>query len=232
MEYPERPVAAASMLVVRRGRVLLVRRRFPPSPGFWALPGGKVELGETVAEAAVREVFEECGIRTAAREVLTVVDLLVPDGERMRFHFVLAVCRGVYLEGEPSPSGEVTAAAWIDLAQVDDLPLTDATRDVIRTCTGKEETKVMPVRAHVIVRGKVQGVWFRVFTRDEAQVRGVSGWVRNRPDGSVEMVAQGDRPAVEALIAWCRQGPPRARVEQVAVAWEEYVEGPASFEIR
>ncbi len=69
---------------------------------------------------------------------------------------------------------------------------------------------------HVTIYGIVQGVWFRATTREQAQRLGVNGWVRNTPDGAVEAHMQGDDVAVDALLAWCRQGPPGARVEQVA----------------
>jgi acylphosphatase len=74
---------------------------------------------------------------------------------------------------------------------------------------------------HVLVTGRVQGVWFRAWTRDQARARGVSGWVRNRPDGSVEAVISGPSEAVEALIAALYEGPPRADVEDVHVTETE-----------
>ncbi len=70
---------------------------------------------------------------------------------------------------------------------------------------------------HVHVTGRVQGVWFRAWTREQAEARGVSGWVRNRSDGSVEAVVAGPDDAVQALIAVLRQGPPAAEVEEVHV---------------
>ena len=75
------------------------------------------------------------------------------------------------------------------------------------------------VRAHVVVRGVVQGVWFRASTQREAELLGLTGWVRNAPDGSVEAAFEGPRPTVERMIAWCHAGPPRAIVEDVEVAW-------------
>jgi len=78
-----------------------------------------------------------------------------------------------------------------------------------------------PARAHVIVSGRVQGVWFRGTARQEALARGLSGWVRNRPDGTVEAVFEGSRRAVESMVAWCYRGPRLARVESVQVRWEE-----------
>lgn len=76
------------------------------------------------------------------------------------------------------------------------------------------------VRARILVRGLVQGVFYRQSTVHEAGRLGLSGGVRNLADGSVEAVAEGDRAAVERLVAWCRRGPPSARVDSVDVAWE------------
>lgn len=75
-------------------------------------------------------------------------------------------------------------------------------------------------RAHVYVSGLVQGVYFRHFTRQEARKLGVNGWVRNLPDERVEAVFEGPPAAINYMINWCRQGPPAARVEGVAVTWE------------
>lgn len=89
----------------------------------------------------------------------------------------------------------------------------------------------MRVARHVIARGRVQGVYFRGATAEQARAHGVDGWVRNLPDGGVEAVFEGPGEAVEALVAWCRQGPRFARVDSLEVA-----EKPAGelrgFEIR
>jgi acylphosphatase len=73
------------------------------------------------------------------------------------------------------------------------------------------------VRVRVSVRGRVQGVWFRGSTREQAEQLGVVGWARNLPDGSVEVLAQGTPEAIERLVAWCRRGPPGARVASVDI---------------
>jgi len=78
------------------------------------------------------------------------------------------------------------------------------------------------VRAHLIISGRVQGVYYRVETRDRAAALGLTGWVRNMPDRSVEVVVEGSRDDVEKLIGWCRQGPPMAEVTDVSVTWENY----------
>ena len=86
-------------------------------------------------------------------------------------------------------------------------------------------------RVRVVVRGIVQGVWFRESTRQAALERGLAGWVRNRSDGSVEAVFEGDPDAVESVVAWTRMGPPRASVESVDEFREE-PEGLYGFDVR
>lgn len=90
----------------------------------------------------------------------------------------------------------------------------------------------MKVRAHVFVSGRVQGVFFRYETRNEAKMRGVRGWVRNMPDGRVEAVFEGEEEAVRELIEFCRRGPLGARVMKVDVKWENYAGEFKDFEIR
>jgi len=78
------------------------------------------------------------------------------------------------------------------------------------------------VRARLRIYGRVQGVFFRSTMREIANELGVSGWVRNMPDGSVEAVVEGERDKVEELIRWAHRGPPLARVERVEVVWERF----------
>ena len=75
-------------------------------------------------------------------------------------------------------------------------------------------------RARVVVRGRVQGVFFRAETRERARSFGLAGWVRNNPDGTVEAVFEGDRERVDSMLAWCRRGPSLARVDDVEIGWE------------
>ena len=76
-------------------------------------------------------------------------------------------------------------------------------------------------RARVVIRGRVQGVFFRAETRERARSLGLAGWVRNNPDGTVEAVFQGARDRVDSMIAWCRRGPAGADVDDVDVEWKE-----------
>jgi acylphosphatase len=86
-------------------------------------------------------------------------------------------------------------------------------------------------RRRVVVRGHVQGVFFRDSTAERARSRGVAGWVRNRPDGAVEAVFEGDADAVESMVRFCRSGPSSADVEDVEVD-EESPEDLSGFEVR
>jgi acylphosphatase len=90
----------------------------------------------------------------------------------------------------------------------------------------------MAVRAYILISGRVQGVAFRIATVEEAErLGGLQGWVRNLRDGRVEALAEGERPKVEALVAWCRHGPPPARVMDVQVRWEPAQGGLGPFDI-
>jgi acylphosphatase len=87
-------------------------------------------------------------------------------------------------------------------------------------------------RVHLKVHGRVQGVYFRASTVEEARRLRLTGWVMNRPDSSVEVVAEGEREQLEKLVSWCRSGPPGARVREVRAEWEASKEEFQSFFIK
>jgi acylphosphatase len=87
-------------------------------------------------------------------------------------------------------------------------------------------------RVHVIVRGQVQGVYFRASTRDRARRLGLSGWVCNCPDGSVELIAEGKKETLEQLVTWCHSGPRGAVVTDLNVEWQEVTEKFVGFVVR
>lgn len=87
------------------------------------------------------------------------------------------------------------------------------------------------IRARVIIKGRVQGVWFRESTRREAVALGITGWVKNRPEGSVEVLAEGPEEAVMELISWCNHGPPVARVDNVHETREKWKGEFESFDV-
>lgn len=86
-------------------------------------------------------------------------------------------------------------------------------------------------RLHVLIEGRVQGVFFRAHTRDEARARGLKGWVRNLPDGRVEALLEGDKTALTGMLAWCHQGPRFAYVDKVQFEWQPYQGDLTEFRI-
>ena len=88
------------------------------------------------------------------------------------------------------------------------------------------------VRAHVVVSGRVQGVFFRAEAQEKAKELGVFGWVKNLAEGRVEAVFEGERDKVEQLLKWAKKGPPGAIVNDLNVVWEEYQAEFSNFEIR
>jgi acylphosphatase len=90
----------------------------------------------------------------------------------------------------------------------------------------------LKVRAYVLVGGRVQGVFFRSETQDEAVRQNVTGWIRNLPDGRVEAVFEGEKENVGKMIEFCRRGPPWARVAKVEVHWENFTGEFESFKIK
>ncbi len=87
------------------------------------------------------------------------------------------------------------------------------------------------VRAHTIISGRVQGVFFRMETKQAADRLGVFGWVRNRRDGTVEALFEGDRDRVDAVLEWCKEGPGHAQVSDIKLDWEDYAGEFSGFDI-
>lgn len=92
--------------------------------------------------------------------------------------------------------------------------------------------KTENLRAHLVIQGLVQGVYFRASTRDEAVRLGVGGWVRNLPDGSVEALYEGEKKKVEEIVGWSYKGPPGAHVIKVDLRWETYKGEFKHFDVR
>lgn len=125
-EYPERPVPAVDALVLRGDAVLLVKRGEEPARGLWSPPGGSLELGETVEEAAEREVLEETGVAVRAIRVADIRDFIMKDeAGRVRWHYVLFGVLCEYASGDPVPSSDAENARFLplkDLAEYDIVP--------------------------------------------------------------------------------------------------------------
>ena len=114
--FPSRPILAVSAAVFREGRVLVVRRARAPMIGHFSLPGGGVEIGETLAEALARELEEEVGIRAEIVAFNRHLEAIAHEGTRVKTHFVIASFVARWTSGEPHLSDEVDALDWIDPA--------------------------------------------------------------------------------------------------------------------
>jgi ADP-ribose pyrophosphatase YjhB (NUDIX family) len=124
-EYPERPVVGVGAIVVSGGRVLIVKRKYEPLAGRWSLPGGTLEVGETLEAGVAREIFEETGLHIDVGPVVEVFDrILLDDERRVRYHFVLVDYLCWPRAGDLSPGSDVEDALFVSR---DDLPAFDLT---------------------------------------------------------------------------------------------------------
>ena len=131
-EYPERPIVAVGGIVVRDGRVLLVKRGREPSAGRWTIPGGAVRVGEQLHEAVVRELREECGVEVEVGPVVEVLDRVVRDGtSRVQFHYVIIDYLARWVAGEPQAGSDAAAVRWLRREEWAALPLTEGLGPVL-----------------------------------------------------------------------------------------------------
>jgi len=137
-EFPARPVPAVSALVFREGAILLVKRHDEPSQGLWSPPGGSVELGETVEQAATREALEETGVAVRAHGVVDVRDVIVKEeGARVRWHYVLFGVLCKYVSGEPFPATDADNAQFVPLKQLGEYDISPTAREALDRVAGK-----------------------------------------------------------------------------------------------
>ena len=117
--YPDRPIVGVLAIVLRDERALIVRRANPPMAGRWGFPGGVLELGETVAQGAMRELVEETGVVAEPSGVLTVIDTIDRDDEgRVRFHYTLVAVLGTLAVGRSAPGDDADEVAWLSRAEI------------------------------------------------------------------------------------------------------------------
>jgi len=116
-EYPETPLVGVGAVVVQEGRVLLVRRGREPLKGYWSLPGGMLELGEALTTGVLREVEEETGLVVEVLELIELLDRVHREGDRVRYHYVIAdyLCRVV--GGELKAASDADAVRWAERAE-------------------------------------------------------------------------------------------------------------------
>ena len=131
-KYPDAPLVGVGAVVINEDRVLLIKRGHEPLLGEWSIPGGAMELGETIREAVLREVVEEAGITVETSELLDVFDRVVRDADgKVQYHYVLIdfLCR--HISGDPLAAGDAADARWFTRADVAKLQLPKDTAEVI-----------------------------------------------------------------------------------------------------
>jgi len=130
--YPQLPMVGVSAVVLREGRILLVKRSKEPSKGKWSIPGGRLELGEALYEAAKREVLEECSIEIEIEHVLEVTDNIIRDEEgRIRYHFVLIDLLARYISGEAKAQSDAEECRWVTTEELVELDMNPQLRAVL-----------------------------------------------------------------------------------------------------
>jgi 8-oxo-dGTP diphosphatase len=137
--YSDHPIVGVGAVILREREVVLVRRSAEPLRGQWSLPGGMLELGETLRQGVEREVLEETGLRVEAKHVLDVFDSIFPDAEgRPQFHYVLIDFLCVLRGGELRAGGDVTEAVWAGVDELEQFGLTESARKVIKAAVSNK----------------------------------------------------------------------------------------------
>ena len=132
-DYPGKPLVAVGAVVFKDECILLVRRGQPPAEDLWAIPGGSVEIGETLQEAAEREILEETGIQIRASKPIYTFEVIDRDAAgKVRFHYVIVDLVADYVMGEPSPGDDAIEARWVSAGEINDLEVSSATLKLLK----------------------------------------------------------------------------------------------------
>ena len=131
--YPDQPLVAVGAIVFNNNKVLLVRRGKPPAADLWAIPGGRVEIGETLQAAAEREILEETGVTIKALEPVYTFDVIDRDSEgRARFHYVIVDLAADYISGKLRAGDDALAAQWVSPDDLASMRVSSKTRDLLK----------------------------------------------------------------------------------------------------
>jgi 8-oxo-dGTP diphosphatase len=141
-EYPERPLVGVGGVVIEQGRTLLIKRGSAPLEGQWSIPGGMLELGETIEEGVRRELAEETGLEVRVGELIEVFERIIPgEGRRTRYHFVILDYLCERVNGEAHAASDVTDVAWAREDELEKYGMTSVAMRVIRRAFDLERRK-------------------------------------------------------------------------------------------
>ena len=136
-DYPDLPRVAVGAIVFKDKYVLLVRRANPPSRDIWAIPGGRIQIGESLQQAAEREILEETGVRIRAGDPVFTFDYIDrDDAGKVRFHYVIVDMIADYLGGDPQPGDDAADARWVSAAELKKLKVSAMTRKLLNAQFG------------------------------------------------------------------------------------------------
>jgi 8-oxo-dGTP diphosphatase len=144
--YPQLPMVGVHTLIFKEDKILLAKRAKEPSKDKWSLPGGRLELGETVYQAARREVLEECSIEIEIERLFDVGESIIrDDAGRVKYHFVLIYLLAWYKAGNVRAQSDVDDVKWVRFDELDGLDIHPQLRVVLRRAEGKNQNQVQGV---------------------------------------------------------------------------------------
>lgn len=131
-EYPQKPEVAVGALILKNQKVLLVKRNQSPAKGLWALPGGKVNLGETLQQAAAREIFEETGVTIIpGQPIYTFENIQRDENGDVQFHYVIVDLMAEFKEGELKAGDDAADVGWFSIDEMEEILVNKTTKELV-----------------------------------------------------------------------------------------------------
>ena len=131
-EYPKRPIASVAACVFKDDRILLIQRGTQPNIGTWSVPGGAIELGESLKDTAKRELYEECGVEIDVGDIFDVESFLIRDeNDNIQFHYIVTYLTANYVSGDIRPGSEELDVCWATKEELQNIDINPVVRDYL-----------------------------------------------------------------------------------------------------